>query len=508
MKIGSNQVVVLGPPGCGKTTDLLNKVEMYLAKGVLPSRIGFVSFTRKAIVEATSRACNKFELSYDDFPYFKTIHSLCFSLLNMRRSDILGREHLTELGRILGYKFGGSFDESETGMPVGNDIGDALLFLDNFARVTMLPLKEAWAIAQNDINWFELERMSKALSKYKESSGLVDFTDLLSNVIEKELVVDLDVVFIDEAQDLSLLQWNVLRSVFRNVPEVYIAGDDDQSIYKWSGADVNTFLTLPGKKELLSQSYRVPRLIHSMSAKIITGVKHRYRKEYKPRDIEGFIERCQTLDYVNWKIGESTLLLARNVYLLNRYVKYLRTHGIAYTMRGGHSSVKTAHVEAIIAWEALRKGQAISGYAAKRLYTHLKTGKRLRRGGKTTIMKEHDETLLSSEVLDREHGLNPIQEIWHDALEGIELDSREFYLAILRKGGKLTEKPTVSINTIHGVKGGEADHVVMLSDMSYKTFQEYQKAPDNEHRVAYVGVTRAKQQLTIVQPATSLAYPY
>lgn len=508
MQIGKNQVVVLGPPGCGKTTDLLSKVEACLTESIPSARIGFVSFTRKAIIEAQTRACKKFNLKYDDFPFFKTIHSLCFFLLGTRRSDIVSRENLAELSKLLGYRFEGSFDESETGMPVGNDKGNLLMFMDNFARVTMKPLRQAWEIAASDIAWHEQERMSAVYTKFKDSYGICDFTDLLSNVIKKDLIVDLDVVFIDEAQDLSKLQWSVLASVFRNVPRVFIAGDDDQSIYKWSGADVETFLTLPGKKELLSQSYRVPRSIHRLSFKIITSVKDRYDKPYKPKDDEGLIDQCQHLDYVKWDTDGSTLLLARNVYLLAKYTKYLRSHGIPYTMRGGHSSVKTAHVEAIVAWESLRKGQVISGRSAKRMYDQLKIGRHLRRGGRASINRAEDGDLFSVEQLVNDHGLISVDQIWHDALDAIEIETREFYLAILRGKRKLSAPPTVSINTIHGVKGGEADHVVVMSDMSWRSHQEYQKVPDNEARIAYVAVTRAKNRLTIVAPSTNLYFPY
>lgn len=508
MRVGKDQTVVLGPPGCGKTTDLLSKVETCLADGINPDRIGFVSFTRKAITEATSRACEKFNLTHSDFPYFKTIHSLCFALVEAKRPDIVGREHMVELGKILGYKFGGSFDESETGMPTGTDKGDQLLFIDNFARVTMRTLKEAWTKANADLSWHEQERMSTAYKTFKDNHGLVDFTDLLTVAIEKGIVVDLDVVFIDEAQDLSRLQWKVLQSVFRNVPQVYIAGDDDQSIYKWSGADVDTFLNLPGKKELLSQSYRVPRLIHRVSSNIITSIKNRYAKPYKPKDEEGSIDKCQHLDYIKWSDEGTVLLLARNVYLLKRYEGMLRKRGMPYVMRGGVSSVKAGHVEAILAWEALRKGEAITGRSAKRMYEYIRTGRNLKRGGKTTIAQLHDKDMVAKEQLIENHHLVSVNEIWHDALDAIELDQREFYLAILRQKRKLTAPPMIAINTIHGVKGGEADHVIVLADMSWKTYQEYQKSPDQEHRIAYVAVTRAKKRLTVIQPSSQLAYPY
>ena len=52
---------------------------------------------------------------------------------------------------------------------------------------------------------------------------------------------------VDEAQDLTPLQWDMVVKIASAVDRVYIAGDDDQAIYEWNGADVNLFQTFPGK---------------------------------------------------------------------------------------------------------------------------------------------------------------------------------------------------------------------------------------------------------------------
>ena len=65
------KTIVLGPPGTGKTTTLLNEVDMYL-KQTDPDKIGYFSFTQKAAYEARDRAMLKFNLSEDDLPYFRT----------------------------------------------------------------------------------------------------------------------------------------------------------------------------------------------------------------------------------------------------------------------------------------------------------------------------------------------------------------------------------------------------------------------------------------------------
>lgn len=70
------------------------------------------------------------------------------------------------------------------------------------------------------------------------------------------------------------------------------------------------------------------------------------------------------------------------------------------------------------------------------------------------------------------------------------------------------EQPVVRIDTIHGVKGDEADIVVLLSDISRLTWKELEENPTSEHRVFYVGCTRARETLYIVSPATKYYYSY
>jgi superfamily I DNA/RNA helicase len=89
---------IFGPPGCGKTTYLLNVVDKELEADVSSARIGYFSFTRKAANEARDRAIQKFPQlnAKTDFPYFRTLHSLAFQCLNVRSDDIMQAEHFEE----------------------------------------------------------------------------------------------------------------------------------------------------------------------------------------------------------------------------------------------------------------------------------------------------------------------------------------------------------------------------------------------------------------------------
>ena len=98
--------------------------------------------------------------------------------------------------------------------------------------------------------------------------------------------------------------------------------------------------------------------------------------------------------------------------------------------------------------------------------------------------------------------------IWHDAFGKMPLNKRTYYLSLLRRGAKLTGTPRVIIDTIHGVKGGEADNVAVMLDMTNRSYQNLQFDPDDEYRVFYVGFTRAKKALHILLPTGIRYFPY
>jgi ATP-dependent exoDNAse (exonuclease V) beta subunit len=72
----------------------------------------------------------------------------------------------------------------------------------------------------------------------------------------------------------------------------------------------------------------------------------------------------------------------------------------------------------------------------------------------------------------------------------------------------MSQAPRIRLQTIHGSKGGEADEVVLLTDMAPRTHREAQTAPDDEARVWYVAATRARQTLTVVPPRTERHFTF
>lgn len=505
MKVAENQKVILGPPGSGKTTYILNDIDKKMEEGIPPDKIALVSFTKKAVTEVIDRAVDKFNLKKGSFPMWRTIHSLAFNGLGVSKKDMVSRDHYKEFGEHTGYRFTGTWDESE-GVPVGDEKGDTLLFMDNLARITRRPLKEIWEENYDVCEWSELERFQDAYQDFKSANVVMDFTDLLYAYVGMCDPLHADEVYVDEGQDLSSAQWMVLQHAYGGAGRVTIVGDDDQAIFKWSGADVDIFLGLGGDKHVLSKSYRLPQEVHKFATNIVSKIDNRFDKPFTPRDTEGRVEFFNDLYGVDINPDEKTMFLVRNSYLAGRITERLQELGLPYTNKG-YSSIRSAHVKAIYAIEKLRQQKPISGEEAKAMYDHMRVGYYLERGKKTHIANLKDTEEIDFAKLNQNYGLKDLAP-WYTALEGVPQQAIDYYRGLLSNGYSLTATPKLAISTIHAAKGGEADHVVVLSDMAYRSHSEYEKQPDNERRVAYVAVTRAKERLSIVQPQSKLYFNY
>ena len=94
------------------------------------------------------------------------------------------KTHYQELGDMLGLEVDGGVDMGE-GQVFGMRTGDKLFFLENMARVKQKDLKEIYnEYNDDDINWFELERLSRALVSYKEKRKIIDYTDMLMKCLK------------------------------------------------------------------------------------------------------------------------------------------------------------------------------------------------------------------------------------------------------------------------------------------------------------------------------------
>ncbi len=495
---------IFGPPGTGKTTALLNMVDEALSSGVAPNEIAFLAYTRKAANEAKERAAARFGLDpKKDLVYFRTIHSLALALSTIRADQIIQPEHYAEIGHFCGVSLGDtSTPDFEEDLPTVTASKDPILGLINLARLRKVSLREQYNISSLDIEWNIVAYVDRAITAYKKRFGLYDFTDMLDVFIHESSTFcpRFQLTFVDEAQDLSPLQWDIAHILDANSNRMYAAGDDDQAIYRWAGADVDHFINLPGGSETLSQSYRVPRTVHRVAEAVAKRIHRRFPKRYEPRPADGSVSRIYgipdlltqgLLDTGTW------LILAQSGYMLAPVANDLKSSGYLFNYRG-HRSISERISTAVNGWEQMRKGRSITIDVAKTIYS-LMSMDRIKRGFKK-LPGLVDSDMVNLDTLIADHGLLATKDmIWSEAMDRIPQADRAYITALLRRGEKFNAVPRITISTIHGSKGGEADNVVLFTDLSNAASQETMTNPDDMHRVFYVGVTRTKTNLYIVE---------
>ena len=493
------KTIILGPPGTGKTTTLLNLVDQFIQQGIRPKQIGYFSFTRKAAREAANRAAEKFNLDAEkDLENFRTLHSFAFQRLGMSKEKMMTAENYREFGKLVGIPIKTSkYSEDDGTFNSDNEY----LTIMNTARVKRMDLLEYYDSRQNilDIERDTLYLLSEELKRYKKEKGLKDFTDLLEDFIKQENKPKFEALFIDEAQDLSLIQWEMVRSMWANAEKTYIAGDDDQAIFKWAGADVDHFIALKEEVndiKVLDQSYRIPGgPIHELSQKIINKVQNRFDKNYKPRTEHGILRRYSDVTQVNMSEGNWLVLSSAN-HFLDDVKDLCELQGWYYQHRGSNS-VPLKLLIALNNWEKWRKGNvALGPIEIKNIYQYL--GDRVLPGFRSGKTLHSDKKYLVRDCR-AEHGL-VTEDVWYEAFDGLDTITENYIRNMRANGEQINKNPRIIMSTIHGAKGGEADKVLLMQDLTNAALETFSYDPDELHRLFYTGATRAKRELHVLDP--------
>ena len=150
-----NTVKIFGSPGTGKTTTLLNILEEKISEGYEANKIGFFSFTRRALKEARNRVIKKFNLSNDDLEFFRTIHSLCYRTLNINSGQVFKGERVREFSELVRIEMSGVSEEDNSGLSVGGKRGDLLLFCDEKDKKKIVKKLEKLGCSERDFNYQE-----------------------------------------------------------------------------------------------------------------------------------------------------------------------------------------------------------------------------------------------------------------------------------------------------------------------------------------------------------------
>lgn len=491
--------LILGGPGCGKTTRLLEIVERHLQDGIQPNQIAYVAFTRKAANEALSRASQQFGVQEKELPFFRTLHSLAFKELSLDRDQLMSESHYNELGDHLKVKFGNVDDEFGV-MAEQRERGSQYYYIEQQARLRCIPLRQMALLDGRQSHW-HVQHFQDALKNFKASRDILDYTDILEKWHDDMPALPIKVLIVDEAQDLSPLQWKLIHKLEQGVPYVYYAGDDDQAIYTWAGADVNHFLSLDVPRTVLPISHRLPKEVFTRCTRISRRIRNRYAKDWQPCDRQGVVSVVASPELAPLGSGE-WMLLARNHYHLESTASYLRAKGFVYQF-GGRSSLSSADALAVRAWLRSQLCELVSIADAKRIAGKISKG--ILKCEPTSLYAMNDDQTIPREVLLDVYGID-LNLNWEQVLVLKPLEKAYIKLALMREPD-LDAPPRIKISTIHAVKGGECDNVLLLPDMSSACYESFIKKPDDEARVFYVGASRAKQRLVICQPQSGSYFP-
>ena len=325
---------------------------------------------------------------------------------------------------------------------------------------------------------------------------------MLDVFIKEKTIPQLDILFVDEAQDLTTKQWRVIEKLNQHCKFRYIAGDDDQAIYRWAGADVKKFLNIKGNVEVLPISYRLPKTIHKLACDISHKISLRQVKKWTSREDQGSITDISSIEDVDMSDGE-WLILARSGYQLFKAESYCKRMGWFYE-KGYHEFKTNKFVIAIRSWIKLNRGETISFDELKKLYQCIRSKTGIKRGFKK--LEGVDQNVeFSLQNLKDDVGLIAEGD-WQEVIFGLDPEDILMFESLIKSGDIFKNKARIRLSTIHGIKGGESDNVVVISDISYKTWKKFNIEPDDEHRVFYVAVTRAKKNLFLLQPETKYSY--
>jgi DNA helicase-2/ATP-dependent DNA helicase PcrA len=349
------------------------------------------------------------------------------------------------------------------------------------------------------------------------------------------------VVYLDEVQDFDPLELSLVRKWAQHIDQLVLAGDDDQALYAWRGAVPDAFLKpdlAPEHKLILGQSYRIPNAVHRWAMSWVHRISYREPKEYRARDFEGVAEEWPQASYQKpvyllplidrcLAQGKTIAILAACGYLLDPTIRLLRNEGYPF-----HNPYRPEKYY----WNPLGARRGVSG--TERLLAFLRMDPRvwtdprrwtyyelqlwasileskglLAHKAKTEIRNAADDSrtageLVAFEDLDRwiidptaADSIAARDLVWFEHhLTKTATKGLTYPLAVARGHGaaRLKEQPKITVGTIHSVKGGEADVVVLFPDVSPQGWNAYHAAPgltrDSVLRQFYVGMTRAKEQ--------------
>jgi len=537
-----NKYAVFGCPGAGKTTACVDIIADLVGKRVPMEQISYISFTNAAVNEALDRVGIT---ERAEAPYFGTLHRLCRRSTGIDvRNQLIRRSHMRDFSKKLGLEITGElpdWDDPEAVMARliqqrPREEGD-LYFqayalarlmsgsIAELAKAKVAPPKLSWLGGLDPAVYQSFVRQYEA---FKKRENLADFTDMLARVVTEGFNgTDLNTLIVDETQDLSPLGHACVDRISDFARNRFLVGDDDQAIYGWSGSSAREFLQRanePGtKKIILGRTHRFGPEIAQYAQRIIRKVKDRQEKELLPDpEKSNTIEMLARLDLGELVAdGRRYMVLHRHVAGCQKLGYDLIEAGVPFVNERGPSPLsKGNEIKAFSAYMALATTGRVQWFELAMMKSYIPSIMKTERG-RTRLLKHGTKKHLDAmeepnriwTMAQLEAYFEPvlIKAIRDRELWPLKCTYLKYYSRLWEKHGTLSVEPNVTITTIHGSKGRQEENIVLYSEVNGQILNSPLANWDEEHRLAYVGSTRTKGSLRIVDDVTEdwrVNYPY
>lgn len=556
--------LVLSVPGSGKTTVLLARIQSLMEQGVSPKNILTVTFSKAQAVDMAAR------FSGDDGAFF-TIHSFCYRLVQgylkaknreMRLIEDYDTFHKTQAVKRIyreKYKKGMRNDELEEFFRIYGYIKNT-----DTTDLSEYPLHYRELIADYD--------------QFKKDNHAMDFDDMLTmcrDILKREptwlerLRTRFTYIQLDEGQDTSKIQMEILQMIAAPKNNLFIVADDDQSIYGFRGADATALLSFQSwypdaKLYYLKDNYRSAPSILRHATKVIHHNQLRYAKDMDatvsedapirwkrvPNSERQITSLKKELDKVH---GASVAVLYHNhlsglplaIALTEADVPYqckgrwkdLLQHPIVrdilaflrlsenpkdtdafmqiYYKLGAYLSLEQASQACVLGycdsvWDALLEDDELPEWRKNTLYKLRKNARRLEKlpfAKRIPFILEDMDYDAYVDEWKRRQSLPQSADAILDVLQWIGKGavSLDHFLERLASPAS-TENASLVLSTVHASKGLEYDHVFLI-DLMQDEFpgnvdktEAGQLQMEEERRLFYVAMTRARKTLTLYTP--------
>jgi superfamily I DNA/RNA helicase len=504
---------VFGYPGSGKTTLGKRIVLDFIEKKLIrPDEILYSSFTRSACAEIVERVTSGTNYEPDDFPYFRTLHSLCYRLLKLNKDNVVTLRHLMEIGNKLNIKFSACLrrinDEDQFFWEMTEEEGDKILSLYNLERNLMCDVDPF--VYSIDPVMYKL--FKRDYEEYKKKNNLFDFCDMIKQVLEQGLYPDgIKLAIFDEHQDTSRLQNQLIKMWIDMVkPEmVMFLGDPFQAIYAFQGAHPNNFLNIQSHSDVvLGHSFRIPKCLTQVLNYFyhMMGGKHTIDTENKEQGNIKIIDEFEIPEVIK-KLEGNTFILSRHRYTCDRIADLLLNERLPFRNHRGKD-----YTPARMLLDGIRciQRNQFNVMILKDVLEYIKHADLQRytvRGTKAKVMRmQDDQKVTKAELLQLGFTSEFMTDLDNDRILDVVFkdDKLKNYVLACEKNNNVK----VHVGTCHWAKGREADNVFVIPELTRRCYESYLQDEQGENRVFYVAVSRSRRNLFIVRPSCArFTYP-